>query len=1048
MDRTIPSELVKGLRDRRTLLWVCQRHDLVEGEEPHDWDVPSSTALLRYRDGPNENDRKLAELYWESVWLEGAASPILKAIRQVSDGQPVTRRRQVVVLAGTADAQARVPSEEFLPVCVLPGLLDKNASADAQYGALRSRARERAAFDLAARMREYRGRAIVVIGARTNDDLSRIYEVLEDSPVVDLRLILVWPEGVELPDGPSNSAVEFNVWSGTEDDFISALVAESAPTAGDLQRWTIRVGKRTITLPAKEVHRVVDRFALITEKDLLPAETFTINDLHDFLGGNLDNWTAYTSGLPVKRAYASGANHSLTEELKSALDHVNDENQRTFVLQVPCQSGAGATTLLRAAAFAAAVDGYPTLICRPEEVDLNLDDLVAFTTALSETALSEGIKDFPPFVIVFDVEHESIKAANQTAQTLASHGRRAVVLQAVEGGEPALEEKRTKRFVRLSPLKSQTTPQEVELCARSFHEIAKRWNLALEIPSLDHWRTYESRTSFLAPAGQQEAASMFWIALKFFLTEGADFSTRDRIEDALGAWMRKRIPDNPDSRILDFVSYVAAFSSYRIVSPIWTVLRPVTGGSFSSQFLDVVHALKDMIVWGDSSEELGDQVLRFAHPSLASEFLRQHGVRTAKDRALVVRPVLSALSAGHLGDVWLSESFAAMVLVPPRDERQFAEWDWRLGLFEVFPPVVRDQSKTILHHWGRCLYLSADTRVMPAIPDDERKRRLETAIEKLKKAVNLPRRSGRDEHPSHLFNTLGTAYTRYANFLEQAGAGDASISAWDEACRAFDQSIELSPGTNMEALLAYSWQLLKHAGKNTPGDPAAARRKTNDVAKALSYLDDAEEILREHAAPNPSWSEDLAQYRTQALSWLNDEAGLDYLRELQRSNSPELGYYCEARLVLSRGRNDESRTNALRVLEQAEAKGVRLQPRSLLLRLSLLRDDPTKRFDFPLLLKQHEELERSPGYVLRPGDAFRHAVLCYQVGDFAEGADRFRRLRESARQAESAPPRMRDQWRASEDPERARRTNIRVTRIRALQCCQNLSSAPLGRTVK
>jgi hypothetical protein len=898
MQRTIPSEFIKQLRDRRALLWVCQRHDLIEGETPHGNDLPSSAAALKYRSGPNETDLRLAEFYWEGVWLEGAASPMLSAIRQVSDGQPAGRRRQVVVLAGTSDAQARVPSEEFLPVCVLPGLLDPAASLDARYGTARSRARDRTAFDLAARIQEYRGRAIVVIGARTLEDLDSIYEVLEDSPITDVRLLVLWPEGVDQPQQPSNPAIKFSVWTGTEGEFIDALLAASAPVAGDLPRWAIRVGKRTITLLPKDVHRVIERFALLTERDLLPAASFTINDLHDFLKGSLDNRAPYTSGLPVPRSYTSEAGNSLAEELMSALEQVSrEENQMlTSVLQLPCQSGAGATTLLRSAAFAAAEKGHPTLILRSEEVDLNLEDLLAFTTALSEAALAEGIKDFPPFVIVFDVEHESIKAANQTAQMLAAHGRRAVMLQAMEYSDQSPHERRTKKVLRFRPLKPKTATEEVEFCAQNFQALANRWNLPLEVPSLDQWRAYDAQTSFWTPSGTQEgASSLFWVALRFFLTEGADFATRDRIEDALGAWLRKRIPSDIEPRIADFVAYVAAFSSFRMVSPIWTVLRPVTGGSFSSQLSDIIHALRDIIIWGDSSEELEDQVLRFAHPSLAAEFLRQRGVRTLMDKGMIVRPVLSALSSGHPGDVWLAESFAALVLVPSRDERQFAEWDWRLSLFEVFPPLVRDQSKTILHHWARCLYQSADTRVIPAIAAEERKRRLELAIEKLKKAVSLPRRSGRDEHPSHLFNTLGTAYTRYASFLEQLGDTSHGSSAWEEACRAFDQAIELSPGTNMEALLAYSLRLLEHAGQNTPEDREAARRKTSDVANALGYLDDAEEILREHAAPSPSWIDELALYKSRALAWLSDQAGLDYLRRLQASPAAELGYYCEAR---------------------------------------------------------------------------------------------------------------------------------------------------------
>jgi tetratricopeptide (TPR) repeat protein len=1030
MDKSIPNDIVKQLQDRRALLWVCQRHDLIGGEEPHDYDLPTSAAMLKYRSGPDDADCRLASFYWESVWIEGAASPLLQSIRTVANAQPAARKRQVVVLAGAADAAARVPSEEFLPVCVLPGLIDETASPDSRYGAVRARIRNRVAFDLASRIREYRGRTLVVVGARTKDDLERIYEVLEDSPITDLRLLVIWPQGADQPDRPSNPTIGFSVWAGDEAAFAAALEAASAPVAGDLPRWAFRVGKRTVVLSPKDIHRITERFVLITERDLLPATAFGMGDFEDFLKGRLDNWAAYTVGLPVARSYRSDANRSLAEEVDFAFNEIaHEENQTlTFVVQIPCQSGAGGTTMLRSGAFHAATAGYPTLLLRPEEVDLNLEDLLAFTTALSEAALGAGIREVPPVLIVFDVEHESIKAVGQTAQMLAAHGRRAVVLQAKEFDGTSYEEKRSRRLVRLRPLLSKNSTEEVEACARIFRDLVAKWNLTIEVPTVEQWRLYDSRSAFWTPDGQESSQSLFWVALRFFLTEGADFTTRRSIEDALGAWIERRMPPNLDGRITDLVTYVAALSSFRIVSPIWTVLRPVTGGTFPSQIVDLIHGLRDFLVWGDTSEELGDQVFRFAHPALAEEFLRQRGIRTAAERATVLRPVLTALSAGHAGDVWLAESFSSMVLVPGADERLFAEWDWRLDLFESLPPVVRDQSKTILHHWARCLYHSVDPRIQSAISSDERRSRFETAIEKLKKAVALPRRTGRDEHPSHLYNTLGTAYTRYAAFLEATGGGHA-VAAWDEACRAFDRAIELSPGTNMEALLAYSLRLLDHAGQNNPADDEAAKSKVSDVAKALSLLDEAEDLLEELAAPDPTWQDQVALYKTRALAWLNNQAGLDYLRRLQSSSSAELGYYCEARLALSQDQEGSGPHKAIQILDTAESRGVRLQPRSILLRLSLLRSAPDSRYNFSLLLSLHEELERRPGYNPRPLDAFRHAVLCFQLNKFQEGADRFKRLRESLRRSEAAPPRVRDRWRSPADPDQARRTFIRVTRI-------------------
>jgi hypothetical protein len=153
------------------LLWVCQRYDLLPDAEPHDYDLPPTEAVLIYRSQVNAADRVIAARYWEAIWLEGAQSPLLTAMRQTAEKQVTEHRRPVVVLTGQADAEAQISAQEFLPVSVLPGLLDSQAIPDTQYGRVRKRVRERVAQELAARLSKYPGRLVVVLGAINEHDL-------------------------------------------------------------------------------------------------------------------------------------------------------------------------------------------------------------------------------------------------------------------------------------------------------------------------------------------------------------------------------------------------------------------------------------------------------------------------------------------------------------------------------------------------------------------------------------------------------------------------------------------------------------------------------------------------------------------------------------------------------------------------------------------------------------------------------------------------------------------------------------------------------------
>src|SRR5262249_6635641 len=170
------------------------------------------------------------------------------------------------------------------------------------------------------------------------------------------------------------------------------------------------------------------------------------------------------------------------------------------------------------------------------------------------------------------------------------------------------------------------------------------------------------------------------------------------------------------------------------------------------------------------------------------------------------------------------------------------------------------------------------------MPNDERRLRFQTAINYLRHALQFPRRQPREEHPSHLWNTLGVACSRLARFLDTVDPSGAK-NAWSEAWEAFRKAIELLPG-NVEAILAFSHRLLDHAGVfDAQGKPPPASPAVHDVARALSLLDEAEELILQAQDPDLDRLSELKKDKTHALAWLDQKHVSTYLKELKTSSN-------------------------------------------------------------------------------------------------------------------------------------------------------------------
>ena len=1026
MAQKIPTPIARMIRNRNGLLWVCQRHDLEPGQNPHDNSLPLEQAIFRYRTEASKVDVSLASIFWEAAWFEGIASPLRRVVLEVSSvgsgaGRPV------VTLADASDPAADVTSE-FLPLCMLPGVVDDNAPDGSRYGATKRRARDRIAWDMASRLAKYPGRALVVLGPRMPDDLELLFEVLEDAPIRDLHVLLVYGDQADL-SLPRNRAVDVVVWEGTEEDFCDALAEAGAPAAGAPPALAIRCGNQVLSLAPRDVQRIHRRYALITEDDLNPSPQLTMEDLHAFFSGDISTWVAYAHKIPVERTYRTEHGRSLSEEVCYQLAQISEsaDSAKTFVITVPADPGAGVTTLLRAVAFRAAEEGFPTLVLRPEQVNIDQDELIAFATTVNEVAQRSDLNP-PPLLVVVDVEHENIAELRQMVYPLATHGRRALILRAISAPtHPTLSESWSKRTATLLPLAAKATAEEVKRCAERFSQLPAQWSLPLTAPTYQDWLDYSKGTHKIrTPSGVESIESLFWIALRFFLVEGMDLTDSERALDALGVWIEKRATAI-EGNMQEVLRYIAVFSSFRLASPLWTVLRPVTGGVFDSSITACIRQLEGIVVWG-ASTELDDHTLRFTHPALAIEFLRRHSARTASERLHLAKPVFHALSAGHRGDVWLAETLASGVITPAYEQRNpSTDYKWRLQFFDDVPPLVRDQSKTILHHWGRCLYLSVDSHRFPDLSAEVRQSSYEKAIQVLKKTLTLPRRPGREEHPSHLHNTLGTAFARYARFLEDQGELQASNEAWNEAFEAFHSSIRLAP--NVEALLAFANRLVARAKAMQESQEKADRRQTDFVVDALSCVDEAEELLKTHPNPDPTWEIDLHKEKVAALDCLNSHTSQNYLEQLKAEGHAAIATYCEARSALGHGADPERIAAALGILDSAEYEGVTPSSRMLLLHLSLMQQHSSERLNFPRQLDLYRKLEAQVDFVPRPIDQFRHAVLCYQNELYEEGKNRFRKLRELARRDGGPQFFGRDVWRDRNNPSKPRITQIRIRRF-------------------
>ena len=1034
MSLELPNELISRLLDRRALLWICQRAELTSDSDLHTDSTPLDDAVARYRTDPDSEDLGLANVFWEACWTESIVDRFYDATNRISGERPTVDQppleRLPYRLTTDPDSEGQIDRRRFLPMYEVNGTSRAGDPEGMHGGSLARRLAYR--MGLIRRLESFPGRALVIVGALDAADLETVRIAIDFVPT-DNIVVILWPSALPIPDElrlPSRHNIHF--LPGTRAELIDALIKIGAPKPTAAPRLGIRCGRYTLDLKEEDLVGIDQDFILITDGDLeVPSQTGdNTADLERLWRSEPGDWMPFASEMVFRRRYEPFPNSSsdLAAYVLSELQSLaTSDRVLNMTLTIPATSGSGITTALRHTGFLAAQSGFPTLFCKPTNQRFSVEQLGAFLTRMRERNRDQPIGgEDTPALIIFDREHRGIEQVSELAATLASRGRRALVVEVLPPGGEDSEDSPTRRprGRHLTTSEFRGLVDEGELLALAEHFSNLYTSFGVAIPTLNDWITYQGQQTVRTPFGEQSAESLFWIALRFFVGES---NPHFDLAQWVGRTFDERVTD-PMARIA--VRYIAVFSSFGIAVPLVPLLRNAgTTKTLDTSILPILRELshsEDLLQWGDSEEELHDQTISFKHRLIADQLLKQLDATSWDERLRECWGLLETLEASPLADSWLVETLVFEAL---RVDRFDAAMRGRLPVvletFDHIPSVIAGRSASTQHHWGRAL----GQRARHIDDGDEKITFFSQATERLALACELAKSERVREHPRNIYNSLGVMRSELSHVLRKNGQLDRAEELWQSSAAAFDLALRFG-ADNFVALSAYAHRLIEHA-KEIDDTPQALR----EIASALSYLAQAEET----ALLGDALSDDDALYlhreRNKAWQFVDPAKAEQDIEDLV-SKGEEIGILLKAHRALEDLTSDDWRRGtstqlecAYDVLWQAHSNGIRNRSwRSMFLLYRVLSALHSRRYDFDLRLALLDELD-ALAFRWYSGLKFAQAVLCYQTGEFLRGFNLFRSLRSEIVSGDLQPIRLSSFWRDPSCPANPRRASIRIQRV-------------------
>ena len=1026
------------LKDRKALLWICQRAELAPGAQIHDESTPFEDAVVRYRPEPSPEDFSMANLYWEACWTESIVDRFYDASREVADSgardEFSTQRRQPYRLATDPDSEGQIDRRSFLPIYEVNGT-NRDGDPDGRHG--ESLARRLAyKMGLIRRLENFPGRAIVVVGASESADLNTVKFAFDFIPSNNMVVIL-WPSDSPIPDDLGEaSRLDIHFIRGAKPDFIEVLSSIGVPQHIAASKLGIRYGpygRSILELREEDLLEVDQDFVLIRDSDFEePArDSDDATKLNRLWRSEPDDWMPFASEMVFRRHYqpSPGSEQDLASHIISQLRKLSESDRVVnMTLTIPATSGSGITTTLRHTAFVAARLGFPALLCKPANQKFSVEKLGAFLNRLQERGREQSIgAEYTPALIIFDRQHRGIEQVSELATILAARGRHALVVEIIPPGGVDVQGRPLRppkgRYLTAREFRGDVDRTELRSLSEHFSNLYKP--LGIPLPTFTDWLAYQERQTIKSLNGDHSPDSHFWIALRFFVGRGIhDFDLAKWIGRTYEEWVR-----DPSAKLA--VRYIAAFSSFGIAVPLTPLLRSVG----KSKMLDTnimptlrrVSESEDILQWGDSEEYLHDQTVSFKHRLIAIHLLEILGATGWDDQLQECWGLIEILRAGPVADSWLVE---ALVFEALRVERLDAAMRDRLpallATLEHIPSVIATRSAPTQHHWARALGLKA--RQTEEIT--EKSILYLRSIKRLELACELAENTRGREHPRNIYNSLGVMRSEFSRVLRDIGQVEQAEELWQSAATAFRSALRFG-SDNFVVLSAYAHRLIEHAEEFKDTSQAL-----DDVANALSYLAQAEESALLANSLSDGDTDFIEFQRNKAWNAVDPEQADRHIEGLIRDGN-EIGIILRAYQMLRDLSNEDWQqgtaiqlTDAYKFLSASHVEEIQSRSwRSVFLLYRIVSALKSERFDFHLRLKLLDELDTLPSFRWYSGLRFAQSVLCYQTGDFRGGFNLFRDLRSKFVSGELQPMRLTSFWRDPTRPSKPRQASVRIRRV-------------------
>ena len=1037
MSVELPDRLVSFLRERKALLWICQRAELAPGSEIHDESTSLEEAVSLYRSEPDPEDLGMANVFWEACWTESIVDLFYDATSKIANSKSqndhLPHKRLPYPLATDPDSEGQIDRRSFLPIYEVNGT-DRVDDPEGQHGGSRAR-RLAYKMSLIRRLEDFPGRAVVVVGALDSSDLETLKIAADFIPTNNMVAIL-WPSNLPIPDDlESLNRLDIHFLRGTRPEIIQALTSVGVPQHSAVPKLGINYRRTTLELKEEDLFGVDQDFVLIRSNDCeVPASSSDDVAIFERLWrSEPDDWIPFATEMVFRRLYqpVSGLDMDFAVFVISQLRELSESDRVVnLTLTIPATSGSGITTALRHTAFVAARSGFPALLCRPANQRFSVEELGAFLNRLQERGREQsvGVEDTPA-LIVFDRQHRGIEQVSELATALAARGRRVLVIEVIPppGGEEGYgpSPRRPKgRHILAQEFRGDVDETELRSLSEHFSSIYEP--LHIPIPKFEDWLAYQRTHTIQTLNGERSPESLFWIALRFFVGEG---NPHFDVATWVGRTFREQVKE-PSARRA--VRYIAAFSSFGIAVPLVPLLRSVgTTRVLDTSIMPTLRRIsesEDLLQWGDSEEHLHDQTVSLKHRLIAIQLLEELGANGWEDRLRECWGLLEKLQASPLADSWLVETLVFEALRVERfDAAMRARLPTLLETLEHIPPVIAERSASTQHHWARALGLKArhseETTEIIALYFE--------AVKKLESACELAASERGREHPRNIYNSLGVMRSEFSRALRSFGQIEQAEKLWQSAASAFDLALRFG-SDNFVVLSAYAYRLISHA-REIEDTPQAL----GDIASALSYLAQAEEA----ALLADSLSDDDANFlevqRNNAWNTIDPEQAEHHIKGLINEGS-EIGFVLRAHEMLRDITEEEWKQGTASELRSAyeflnEAFAGQIQNsswRSVFLMYRIVSALKANRFDFRLRLNLLDELDTLP-FRWYSGLRFAQSVLCYQTGDFRRGFNLFRDLRSSFRSGDLQPMRLTSFWREPSRPSEPRQASVRIRRVQS-----------------